>query len=380
MASLVNNAVFLASASGTGAFGVASAVQGYQTPNAVGVIDGKSYRYRAQNATLTEWEEGTGVSSSSGASFTRVVTASSAGGTTTVSFTAAPNVMLTMFAADVLQFDDAMSLTAAQKVQAQTNIGVREVLTAARTYYVLTTGSDSNTGLVNSAGGAFLTIQKAIDTCTGLDFAGFTVTVSVGAGTFTNSFSYKAMVGMSSMTSFAIVGQGVTTIISVAGTAVQCSGYGVSGTLSQVKVQTTVGSAVSCANKAFLRLDTVHFGAVADYHMAVYAAGAIAQVGGYTVTGNATYHYYVSTGSTVASEAMGTVAITGTITFGAYVYCENGSHVRINNNTFTITGSVTGTRYQVVNNSTIFSNGAGATYLPGSVNGTTPGTGNGLYI
>ncbi|WP_454627784.1 hypothetical protein [Bradyrhizobium cenepequi] len=124
MASLVNNCVFTATSGGTGDFAVSAAVTGYQAPAAVGVSDGKTYRYRAQSFDLSQWEEGSAIASSTATSFTRAVTASSAGGTTKVAFTDPPTIALTMFAADVLQFDDAMSLTAAQKAQARANLDV----------------------------------------------------------------------------------------------------------------------------------------------------------------------------------------------------------------------------------------------------------------
>ena len=51
-------------------------------------------------------------------------------------------------------------------------------------WYVLATGSDSNNGQSNTAGGAFLTIQKAINTVYSYDLNGQAATINVGAGTF----------------------------------------------------------------------------------------------------------------------------------------------------------------------------------------------------
>ena len=75
----------------------------------------------------------------------------------------------------------------ASTAAARANLGVREQLTANRTYYVRTDGSDGNNGLANSSGGAFLTIQKAIDTVAALDLSIYNVTVQVADGTYTGA-------------------------------------------------------------------------------------------------------------------------------------------------------------------------------------------------
>src|SRR6185369_10759347 len=70
---------------------------------------------------------------------------------------------------------------------------LREKLTANRTYYVATTGLDTNTGL--AVGTPFLTIQKAIDTAAGLDLGIFTITINVADGTYTGGMVPKTLVG-----------------------------------------------------------------------------------------------------------------------------------------------------------------------------------------
>lgn len=60
----------------------------------------------------------------------------------------------------------------------------RERLVAARTYFVRTDGSDSSNGGADTAAGAFLTIQKAVDAVQALDLNGFDVTITVRTGTY----------------------------------------------------------------------------------------------------------------------------------------------------------------------------------------------------
>ncbi len=82
-------------------------------------------------------------------------------------------------------FDSIRIDRATGKVSFPASGGARELLTANRTYYVRTDGSDSNNGLANTSGGAFLTIQKAIDTAAALDLSIYNVTIQIADGTYT---------------------------------------------------------------------------------------------------------------------------------------------------------------------------------------------------
>ena len=243
----------------------------------------------------------------------------------------------------------------------------RDTLTAARTYYVRTSGSDSNDGL--STGGAFATIQKAIDTVAGLDLSVYDVTISVGTGTFTGGNTLKRLVGAGTVR---IQGAGSSTVISVTGN--NCFyGSGVSQwVLSSMRMTTTSsGNAVFVENAATVDIQNIEFGALPNgaYHMRADANARITAIGDYTITGAASAHMLVVWGGhiTVAGRS---IAVSGNPSFGsAFALASRLGKIEANSNTYS--GSAVGSRYLCDNNSVIFTNSGGANYFPGSAAGTT---------
>lgn len=92
---------FTATSAGTGDFVVNTAVQGFRTPAAAGVPNSANVSLRAESADLSEWEESQSVYTSSGTSFTRVVTANHLGTTAKVNFTAPPQVAIVLASSDI---------------------------------------------------------------------------------------------------------------------------------------------------------------------------------------------------------------------------------------------------------------------------------------
>lgn len=393
MANFVNNCVFDATSTGTGVFVVASAVTGYQTPADAGAVDTNSYRYRAQSTDLAQWEIGTTVASLTATSFTRVVTASSAGGTTTVNFTAAPAVALTMFAADIVPFaSPAFTGTPTAPTQAALLNSVaiatteyvdrttRDKLTANRTYYVRSDGSNSNTGLVNSAGGAFLTAQKAVDTFVTLDLAGYAGTIQMvnvtTPQTYTGQISvlYPFIGGSVTLLGDATTPANLVWSVGVAH-GIIVDGFGSAINVSGIKLQNSGGYAGLYAKNGGRIAVTgkIDFGACSQHMLAEVNGTIVLNAVNHNITGSALIHMWCLAGGRIRHNNC-TVTVSAALTFStAFAVCASGGLIKGAFSTWSV--NPTGTRHTVDTGGGVDTSGSGTSYFPGTVAGatTTPG-------
>jgi hypothetical protein len=250
----------------------------------------------------------------------------------------------------------------------------RTRLTADTTFYVRTDGSDSNTGLVNNAGGAWLTLQHAADTIiANYDLAGYSATIQMGDGTYVGA----TIIG-------ACVGQDSPLIIN-----------GNAGTPANV----TFSSSIGAQDNAVIQVQNLRFtssgnGIDAGFYGMIYigvgvvfhtCAGAqISAQGGnvliyenYSITGGAQFHYSAIQGGCILIDVTVTITLTGTPAFAA-VTARAGTTAKIifSGGAATFTGAATGQRYSATDLALI-SGTSGASYIPGNSAGTT-GTG-GIY-
>lgn len=251
----------------------------------------------------------------------------------------------------------------------------RELLTGNRTYYVRTDGSDSNTGLVDSSGGAFLTIQKAIDTAAGLDLGIYDVTIDVGNGTYTDGAKLKSIVGSGCIHLLGDTTTPSNVVISATSEAAlgsEASGDDFYGNYSirGFKLQTTTsGSCLTLGGRCSVAMSAMDFGTCAARHIELNRYAALTIDGNYSITGAAAYHW-LGFGQAYLTAPSITITITGTPAFsGNFAYASDFAFLRVPSITFS--GGATGTRYLATLHGVINTSGGGATYLPGNGSGST---------
>jgi len=244
--------------------------------------------------------------------------------------------------------------------------GVRELLTAARTYYVRTDGSDSNTGLSNTAGGAFKTLQRVAEIVVPIDFGGYTITVQLADGTYTDSAVFtKTLNGRVSIVGNASSPSNV--VISTSASCITSSGAGTDVTVSKCQLQSSSVSALVGTNGAYITGTDNIYGVCAFAHVAALLRGQVVITGTAQIIGNAPSFANLDNG--FLDTTLVAFTLTGSRSFAAaFIYAGSLSYARVVLPTFT--GSATGSRFTTAGNSMINVNGAGDSFLPGNAAGT----------
>lgn len=248
------------------------------------------------------------------------------------------------------------------------NYNTREKLTAARTYYVRSDGSDSNDGLSNTAGGAFLTVQKAVTVVSGLDNGGYDVTIQLADATYAESVALKTLVGSGS----AIIQGNAATPANVV--CKDFSGTYIVGNWTIKDLVLTNGSAATrlaaSGRGCVISFSGVTFGGTTTaYHIAATDGAVAKAIGNYSISAGSTIHAYAANTGSVEIRSK-TVTITGTPAFStAFAYCQILGQQLLDGNTFS--GSATGPRYSAISNGVLYTAGGGSTYLPGNSAGST---------
>lgn len=371
-----------------------SSVNGKRTFNdEFGTGGTNKFDYFISNQAAAEWERGTGHLSAS-TTLVRDTVLASSNANAAVNFSAGtkdiandvPAALQVRGPGSATVGNIALWDSSAGNLLKDAGYAPRAVLTSNRTYYVRTDGSDANNGLSNASGGAFLTIQKAMDTIAALDISIYNATIQLGnTGTFAGCL-LKAPVG-----SGTVIINGDTanpsnyTITKNGSSAYIFDGRSAVGKFEIIGVHPHDSTAnyhfVSGVPGNILTLTNIDYGDVINY-MAAATGGKILFTGAnnkfscstsFTAFFLGDYHgYLMAPGATTFTWTRNTTHSTG------FAYARQLGIVQPFNMTFNLAGfTATGPRFNVTDNASIVTGGGGVSFLPGSSAGSQ--TNGGLY-
>ncbi|MCF8478780.1 MAG: DUF2793 domain-containing protein [Pseudolabrys sp.] len=256
-------------------------------------------------------------------------------------------------------------------------IAGRETLTADRIYYVRGDGSDANTGLADTAGGAFLTVQKAVDVTASLDLSIYDVTIQIGNGTYTEPVQLRTVLGAGMVT---LKGDPTTpsnVVINAASTSIAGDSIVATYTLDGLKIVSgNVGISLR-GGGVVLFGKNLEFGANPTCAIAAADGASFRFNGNYTISGGGSRFLLISTSATVYTNGI-SVTLTGAPAF-SLAYADVSTRGFINTVSTAYSGAATGPRYSVREGGQIRTNGAGVNFLPGNSAGTVDAATFGLY-
>lgn len=269
--------------------------------------------------------------------------------------------------------------TAKATVQDILDLAQAQYLTSAPTYYVRATGSDSNTGLVNTAAGAFQTVQRALAEINKLQLQRVTLdpynnvvaTIQLAAGV------YAGDVEWSGFGKVALVGDTVTP-----GNVHLTGSVTVTGERSTLSLQGVYVDIIASAASVFA-LNATHGATLAleagvEVYLGIDAShGLMAAINHSRVLLNAgvtlTVHGGVAA-SLFNAQRWSSIALAGAVVFADALTLGTGSVSLADGSTIDGSGTfagaaVTGKRFVAINESFLQSHGVGLAYFPGTLAG-----------
>ena len=252
----------------------------------------------------------------------------------------------------------------------------RQVLSRNATYYVSPPPTGSDTTGDGSSGNPWATIQYAVTWVQShLDLAGFTATIEVAHGTYTDPILLAgAPMGTTGPGQIIIMGDAADN------TAVlfHCIGNdcidvqaGSSIWVKNITLQSTAsggsgGDALGASSGGELLMSNCNFATCSGNHMYATAGGSIIIMGNYDISGGAQCHAQAATEGYIEMSSYPDRHVAGVVSgnpnfSGGFVVAGAGS-ISASDNDFT--GSATGPRYDAHLNGVIFTNNHGASYFP----------------
>ncbi|CDX49241.1 hypothetical protein MPL1032_10276 [Mesorhizobium plurifarium] len=231
------------------------------------------------------------------------------------------------------------------------------------------TGSDNNDGLTYSQTGAFLTVQKAIDTAVALDLSIYDVVILVDSGVYAGAIP-KNTVGSGIVY---IRGKNLdlfsTTLTAVAGSTISACFNGFDGFFAKYKCEYLTMSAPAAgayaiyANSGTVFFGNINFKAVGSVHVGIGAGGFAQATEDYMISGGAPgAHLNATDGGQIRAQSK-TITIVGLPTM-PFANASRVGTILANGDTFG--GISKGARYNVTLNGVVYSGTGSATYFPGS--------------
>lgn len=256
---------------------------------------------------------------------------------------------------------------------------LRYPLSGNTNFYVRTDGSDSNDGFQNTPGGAWLTLQNAVDWINGnIDLNNYNATINVANGTYSGAVSVSTdppgrgtifIVGnISSPSSVVVTSANIFATLVVS----RCTKWYFQGFTLSATGSTSDRICVSVDNQSFTTLNGVSFSTNGGSQV-LCRRGAILNLfsGAYTIQNGVNSHLDVRLGGMILVLSL-TATLTGTPNF-ATAFASSVQRGFLYFSGVTWSGSATGKRYDGQGLSLIDTGGQATTWLPGNVAGTLSG-------